>query len=82
MREQLFSKYFSSLGCPLPVSTATPGRSFSALRGLKNWLEGSSGQKGLSGLALLAVSREIDVCHEKVVDVFAGKKNRHLDFIF
>ncbi|XP_008185833.1 zinc finger MYM-type protein 1-like [Acyrthosiphon pisum] len=38
----------------LPVSTATPERSFSTLKRLKNFLRNSSGQERLTGLALLS----------------------------
>ena len=65
----------------LPVSTATPERSFSTLRRLKTWLRNSTGEERLSGLALLAVHRDVDICPDKVIDIFSGKKNRRLDFV-
>lgn len=60
----------------LPVSTATPVRSFSTLKRLKNFLQNSSGQERLTGLALLSVHGEIKINTDDVINRFAkGKKD-------
>ncbi|XP_030751390.1 52 kDa repressor of the inhibitor of the protein kinase-like [Sitophilus oryzae] len=65
----------------LPVSTATPERSFSTLRRLKDFLRNSTGQERLTGLALLSVHREINVDIEEVVNRFSREKTRNVQFI-
>jgi len=57
-----------------PVSTSTPERTFSTMKRLKNYLRNSSGQKRLTGLALLSVHRQIHIDPDEVIDRFAKKK--------
>jgi hypothetical protein len=65
----------------LPVSVATAERSFSSLKRIKTWLRNRIGQERLNGLALLNIHYEIPVDPEKVIDRFANKKDRRLDFL-
>lgn len=67
------------LGC-LPISNATPERSFSSLRRIKSYLRTNMTQERLSGLALLNMHRNIEVNPETVIDIFA-QKNRKISFI-
>lgn len=64
----------------LPVTTASPERSFSTLRRLKTYLRNSVGQNRLNGLALMGVHREIPIQNEEVLERFSVKARR-LDFI-
>lgn len=67
----------------LPVTTATAERSFSTLRRLKDWLRTTMKEDRLVSLALMNVHRELTdgLSAEKIVDNFAKKKNRKLDFV-
>ena len=67
--------------CTLPVSVATAERSFSTLRRLKTWTRSTMGEERLSGLALMHVHRDIKICTEHVLDIFAKTRNTRLDFI-
>lgn len=66
----------------MPVATATAERSFSVLRRIKNFLRTTMGESRLSSLGLMHIHREIDINVEDVVDEFAAKKNRKMDFIY
>lgn len=62
----------------LPVSTATPERSFSTLKRLKSYLRNSTNQNRLTGLALLSVHRDISLDEDSVVDQFFKVSRRTL----
>lgn len=62
----------------LPVSTATPERTFSTLKRVKTFLRNSTGQERLTGLALLSVHRNIPVDPEEVLNKFALQKERNI----
>lgn len=64
----------------LPVSTATPERSFSALRRLKTYLRNSTSENRLNGLALLNIHREVCINVEEIIDRFAACKSRRIPF--
>jgi len=77
-------EYFPNISfllATLPVSTSTPGRTFSTMKRLKNYLRNSSGQERLTGLALLSVHRQIHIDPAEVIDRFAKEKNRQIDFV-
>ena len=61
----------------IPVSTATPERTFSSLRRLKNYLRNTTSENRLNGLALMNIHYMIKIDVNEVVDVFK-KKNRRL----
>ncbi|KAK4880986.1 hypothetical protein RN001_004305 [Aquatica leii] len=65
----------------LPVTTCTPERSFSTLRRLKTYLRNSCGQERLTGLALIAIHRDVIIPTDDVITEFAHKKSRRLDFV-
>ncbi|XP_060881484.1 52 kDa repressor of the inhibitor of the protein kinase-like [Metopolophium dirhodum] len=50
----------------LPVTTATPERTFSTLKRIKNYLRNATGEDRLTGLALLSVHRNIVVDPEEI----------------
>lgn len=64
-----------------PVSVATAERSFSSLRRLKTWLRSTTTQQRLNGLALMHMNRNIDLNINDVIDKFAQKKSRKLNFL-
>lgn len=64
----------------LPVSVASAERSFSSLRRLKTWLRSTMVQDRLVGLSLLFMHRDINVNVDNVINRFAHKKNRRLEF--
>ncbi|XP_060878267.1 52 kDa repressor of the inhibitor of the protein kinase-like [Metopolophium dirhodum] len=49
----------------IPMSTATPERTFSSLKRLKTYLRNSTGETRLNGLALMSIHREINVDPEE-----------------
>lgn len=67
-----------SIFATLPVSTATPERTFSVLKYLKSYLRSSTGEERLSGLALAFIHRDIDVekTVDLIVDLFAAKQRK------
>lgn len=64
-----------------PVSIATAERTFSTLRRLKTWIRSTTKQQRLNGLALMHMNRDINLNVADVIDVFAQKKSRKLDFL-
>jgi hypothetical protein len=64
----------------LPVTTATGGKSFSALKYLKNYLRSTMTEDRLNGLAHLYINRDIELEYGKVIEEF-GTRNRRLAFV-
>ncbi|XP_025410434.1 52 kDa repressor of the inhibitor of the protein kinase-like [Sipha flava] len=64
----------------LPVTTASVERSFSTLKLIKTYLRNSTSENRLNGLALLNVHRNIDIDIESLIDVFANRKERRINF--
>ncbi|CAH1113873.1 unnamed protein product [Psylliodes chrysocephalus] len=62
----------------LPVTTATPERSFSTSKRLKTYLRSTMLQETFSCLALLNVHKEIDINHEKINKKFASMKPKRM----
>lgn len=65
----------------LPVSVASAERTFSTLRRVKTWLRARMGDTRLTGLCLLHVHRDINVEIDKVIERFAKKGPRRLEFV-
>lgn len=65
----------------LPVTTCTPERTFSTLRRLKRYLRNACGQDRLCGLALMSVHRNTWISTDDVVNIFASKHDRRLNFV-
>ena len=57
----------------LPVTTATNNSSFSALKYLKTYLQNTTKEVRLNGLALLYVHRDIGLDLEQVIVEFSRK---------
>lgn len=55
-------------------STATAERTFSTLRRLKSWMRTRMAEDRLTGLALMNVHTDIEVCVERVINRFGGQK--------
>ena len=71
----LFKLYFT-----IPMNSASCERSFSCLRWLKTYCRSTTGQERLSSLALLAIEREVQIDHDKVIKEFNIEKHRRLQF--
>ncbi|KAL6739252.1 hypothetical protein Aduo_012728 [Ancylostoma duodenale] len=63
----------------IPVSTATPERTFSSLKFLKNYLRSTMKEDRLTGLALLFVHRGIGVDVDDIIAEFITR-NRRISF--
>ena len=69
--------------CVQPVSTASAERSFSNLRRLKTWLRSTSTEDRLSGLALMAMNRDM-ICMDdssEILNRFLAKKTRRVNIL-
>eukprot|EP00102_Acyrthosiphon_pisum_P026572 XP_016663782.1 PREDICTED: 52 kDa repressor of the inhibitor of the protein kinase-like [Acyrthosiphon pisum] len=62
--------------CTLPVSTATPERTFSSLKRVKTYLRNCMKEDRLNGLVLLSYYRNIEITPEEVLDELAKKKEK------
>jgi hypothetical protein len=73
-------KRLLQLAMTIPVSTANPERSFSALRRVKTYLRSTMGQERLRGLAILYIERELSykVNLDRVLAIFEKKSNRRI----
>jgi hypothetical protein len=65
----------------MPVSSASSERSFSAMRRVKNCPRATMGDERLSHLSLLHIHRTRNLSVEDVINKFAVRTNRRLDFI-
>ncbi|CAI6365765.1 unnamed protein product [Macrosiphum euphorbiae] len=76
-------KSFLQILSTMPVGVASAERSFSTLRRMKTWLRSGMGETRLTGLCLLHVHREVNVNEliQSVIERFANKKQRRLDFV-
>lgn len=79
----------ASLIATIPVSTASAERSFSCLKRVKTYCRNTMGQERLSGLAMMAIERELLLQLEKdphwydrAIHKFASMKNRRADFFY
>lgn len=62
--------------CTLPVSTATPERSFSSLKRIKTYLRNATGQSRLNGLAMLSMHKDVSLTADEVIDEMAKKPRK------
>ena len=69
--QEVFTAYVLFL--TLPVTTATPERTFSKLKLIKNYLRSQMSQDRLSDLSLLSIEKEkaCTINYEKVIEEFA-----------
>ena len=66
----------------MPVSTATPKRSFSTMHRVKTYLCSTMKAKQLAAIALMHAYRNIPTDVEAMIREFCTKKNRRLAFEF
>ena len=64
----------------LPVTNAEAERSFSALKRLKTYLRSTMNQERLTGLAILAVHKDVHIDSKDIIERFA-LKNRKMMFV-
>ena len=64
----------------ISVTSCECERLGSVLKRLHTYLRASMGQTRLSGLALLQVNYDANIDMDKVIDIFARKKERALEF--
>jgi hypothetical protein len=60
----------------LHVTTATGGKSFSALKYLKNYVRSKMIEDRLNGLAHLYINRDIELAYGKVIEEFEMRNRR------
>lgn len=65
----------------LPVTTATPERTFSTMKRVKSYVRNSTGQERMSDLALMSVYRNVNIDNQEVLNIFA-EKARRLNLIY
>ena len=65
----------------MPVSSSSSERSCSAMRRVKNCLRTTMSDERLSNLSLLDIHRTTNLSVEDVINKFAVRKNRCVDFI-
>lgn len=81
-----YASMFPNIKCLLtilsviPITTASAERSFSSLKRIKTYLRSTMGQERLNGLAMLHINKDIQVKPEEVLDMFAEKHKRRLQF--
>lgn len=70
----------------MPVTTSESERTFSTLKRIKTVLRNSMAEDRLVALAMLSIEkdlvRSVQDFNEKVIDIFASKKERRADFIY
>ena len=81
--EDLFPNFDTVLTILLtvPVSTATPEKSFSTMRRVKACVRSTMRTERLSSLALTHANREIPVDHGRVISDFCASKPKKLEFV-
>jgi hypothetical protein len=81
-----YASMFPNIKCLLtilsviPITTASAERSFSSLKRIKTYLRSTMGQERLNVLAMLHINKDIQVNPEEVLDMFAKKHKRRLQF--
>ena len=63
------------------LTSVSPERSFSELRLLLTYLRSTMAQDRLSALLVININRDIDIDIDKVIDAFARKHPRKLEFL-
>lgn len=73
----IFLKILSTL----PASTSSAERNFSSLRRLKTWQRTRMTERRLNGLALIHAHKDREIDIDEIINVFAAKSSKRLDFI-
>jgi len=71
-------KLLLQLFATLPVTSATPERTFSTLKLLKNYLRSTMNEERLNGLAMAKINKSEKITEEEVIKVFSSKSHRRL----
>ena len=71
-------KILLNLLAVIPVTSATPERTFSVLRRLKTYLRATMLESRLNGLALANIHKDIAISAEECVDAFIASKPRRM----
>ena len=69
------------IACTTGVTSCECERSGSVLKRLNTYLRASMTQERRSGLALLHIHQEVKIDVEDVINLFALRKNRRLEFL-
>ncbi|CAF4785475.1 unnamed protein product, partial [Rotaria sp. Silwood2] len=64
----------------LPVSTASPERSFSKLSTIKTYYRSTMKQNRLNGLAMAYIHQDIRIDADEVLKMYCQKYTRRLEF--
>ncbi|XP_029340933.1 zinc finger MYM-type protein 1-like [Acyrthosiphon pisum] len=72
--------FLIKLFCTLPVSTATPKRSFSTLKRLKTYLRSTMNETRLNGLAMMSIHGDIHLDVDEIINEMALSPCK-LDFV-
>jgi len=73
-------KCLSTILSVIPITTASAERSFSSLKRIKTYLRLTMGQEKINGLAMLYLNKDIQIKPEEVLNMFAKKHKRRLQF--
>lgn len=69
----------------IPMTTSEAERCFSTLKRVKTFLRSTMGEDRLTALAMLSIEKQVisDMCdfNERVIDRFAQRKERRMDFL-
>ena len=65
----------------IPLTSCVRERSGSVLKRLNTYLRASMGQTRLSALAFLHINYDVNIDIDHVINVFAAKKGRVLEFV-
>lgn len=70
----------------IPMTTSEAERCFSTLKRVKTFLRSTMAQERLTALAMLSIEkdfvRNISNFNDKVIDKFAQKKERRINFLY
>jgi len=62
----------------LPVTSATPERTFSTLKRLKTYLRSTMSEERLNGLALTNINKKELLSEEEIIKLFSKKATRRM----
>lgn len=86
--EETFSESVTPLRLlvTIPMTTSEHESCYSTLKRIKSFLRSTMGQERLSALAMLSTEKNmissIANFNEKVIDIFANRRERRMDFIY
>ncbi|XP_002158295.1 52 kDa repressor of the inhibitor of the protein kinase-like [Hydra vulgaris] len=66
----------------IPITTCKCERSISTLRRIKTYTRSTMSENRLNGVALMSIHQEIVPDTNRVIEIFASKGDRKLEFLF